>query len=318
MMNKTKKLTQGAMLLAIIGALIAIDRMSAYWFSELLVLMMPAVIIIYSSMYSLSDGFILSVGLLIISFLLGNFNLVYMVYVPIGIIVGLAYSYGVQRNLDKTSLMFIAMAVYVIGEIVAVFLISPLLGIPVSTMMEEIRLSVVETSNVYTKLLGINFLDILSSMGFDLSKTIIIMFIVSVILMGIMEGFLIHLISVFLLKRFKIKDLGSINIYDIKPNPVVAYVSFLSLFSLFFIRYIKNDVLYYIVVTISILGAIVLLYYGYLFVILYGVIVLKRNVGGLLMLMAFLVPGLFLVLVVVGFLYGAGPLRRYIESKAKV
>ena len=35
-MNETKKLTQGAMLLAIIGALILIDRMSTFLFTELL------------------------------------------------------------------------------------------------------------------------------------------------------------------------------------------------------------------------------------------------------------------------------------------
>lgn len=310
-MNKTKKLTQGAMMLAIIGALIAIDRMSAYWFSELLVLMMPAVIIMYSSMYSMSDGFILSVGLLIISFLLGYFNLIYLVYVPIGIVTGLAYSYGVKKNLDKTSLMFIAMIVYVLGEIIATFIVSPLLGMPISTMMEEIKLSLSETG----KIVGINYLDILTSMGFDISKLIIVIFIITVILMGIMEGFLIHLLSVFLLKRFKIKDLGTINLYDIKPNPILAYISFLSIFSVFFIRNIDNDILYYVLVTIAVLGAIVLLYYGYIFVLLFGVIVLKRNVGGLLMIIAFLVPGLLFGLIIIGFLYGTGPLRRYLEAK---
>ena len=313
MMNKTKKLTQGAMMLAIIGALIVIDRMTAYWFSELLVLMMPTVIVMYSSMYSLNDGFILSVGLLIISFLLGNFNYIYLVYVPVGIVTGLAYSYGVKRNLDKTSLMFIAMAVYVIGEIIATFVISPLMGMPITTLIEEVKLSLNETG----KLVGINYTDLLTSMGLDISKLLIVIFIFTVILMGILEGLLIHLLNVFLLKRFKIKDLGSINIYDIKPNPVVAYISFLSIFAVLFIKDIKNDTLYYILVTIAILGAIVLLYYGYLFMILFGVIVLKRNIGGLFVIIAFFFPVLLFALLIIGFLYGSGPLRRYIESKAQ-
>ena len=313
MMNKTKKLTQGAMMLAIIGALIVIDRMTAYWFSELLVLMMPTVIVMYSSMYSLNDGFILSVGLLIISFLLGNFNYIYLVYVPVGIVTGLAYSYGVKRNLDKTSLMFIAMAVYVIGEIIATFVISPLMGMPITTLIEEVKLSLNETG----KLVGINYTDLLTSMGLDISKLLIVIFIFTVILMGILEGLLIHLLNVFLLKRFKIKDLGSINIYDIKPNPVVAYISFLSIFAVLYIRDIKNETLYYVLVVIAILGAIVLLYYGYLFMILFGVIVLKRNIGGLFVIIAFFFPVLLFALLIIGFLYGSGPLRRYIESKAQ-
>ena len=51
--------------------------------------------------------------------------------------------------------------------------------------------------------------------------------------------------------------------------------------------------------------------------ILYGVIVLKRNVGAFIMFIAVMVPGLLFVLIIAGFLYGTGPLRRYIESKAK-
>ena len=72
-MNQTKKLTQGAMMLAIIGALILVDRVAAYFFTELIVLLIPVVIIMYSTMHTLSDGMVLSVGMIIISFLLGNF-----------------------------------------------------------------------------------------------------------------------------------------------------------------------------------------------------------------------------------------------------
>ena len=66
-MNKTKKLTQGAMMLAIMGALILIDRMTAYWFTEFVVLIAPIIIIMYSAMQSFKDGLLLSVGVVIIS-----------------------------------------------------------------------------------------------------------------------------------------------------------------------------------------------------------------------------------------------------------
>ncbi|MBQ1911247.1 MAG: hypothetical protein II174_06975, partial [Erysipelotrichaceae bacterium] len=64
-MNQTKKMTQGAMMLAITGALILIDRMTAYWFTEFVVLIMPIVLIMYATMHTLKDGVLLSVGLLI-------------------------------------------------------------------------------------------------------------------------------------------------------------------------------------------------------------------------------------------------------------
>ena len=107
-MNKTKKLTQGAMLLAILGALILIDRMTAYWFTEFVVLIAPIIIIIYIAMQSFKDGILLSVGVIIISFLLGNFQTTYLIYIPVGVITGLLYGFGVKKGLDKTTLLFIA------------------------------------------------------------------------------------------------------------------------------------------------------------------------------------------------------------------
>ena len=59
----------------------------------------------------------------------------------------------------------------------------------------------------------------------------------------------------------------------------------------------------------------VLAYYGYLFVVLYGIIVLKRNIGSFFVLLSFVIPVLLALLVILGFLYGAGPLRTYLEKK---
>ena len=312
-MNKTKKLTQGAMLLAIIGALIGIDRMSAYWFTELLVLMMPTVIIMYCTMYTLKDGVVLSVGLLIISLLLGNFQFIYLIYVPVGIVTGLAYAYGIKKNLDRTRLLLIAIFTYVIGEIIASFIIYPLLGFPISTVLAEFKETFTQTNGMFQMDLSQAFTNI----GLDFSKVLVIIYIVSVILMGIMEGVLIHILSVFILKRFKIIDLGRINLFDIKPNPYVAYLAALAIFGLFFISRIENETMYYVIFSIAIVGMLVLFYYGYLFVVLYGALVLKRNISVFILLIAFFAPALLSIVLIIGFLYGTGPLRFYLESKVQ-
>ncbi|MBQ5805205.1 MAG: DUF2232 domain-containing protein [Erysipelotrichaceae bacterium] len=310
-MNKTKKLTQGAMMLAIIGAMILIDRMTAYWFTELVVLIVPVVVILYSAMHTVKDGLVLSVGLIIISFLLGNFQFTYLIYVPVGILTGIVYSVGMKRNLDKQTLLFLAIMVYVVGEIIASFVVYPLLGFPVATMIAQYKTAMSEAGSIS----GISYETIFTSAGLDFDKILVVIYVFSTIVMGAMEGVLIHLLSVFLLKRFKIADLGRVNIWDLKPNPVLAYASFLSTFLFFVNRYVDNQIFYYVGMTIALLGTMILLYYGYLFVILYGVIVLKRNIGSFFILMAFFIPVLLIVLMILGFLYGSGPLRRYLESK---
>lgn len=313
-MNQTKKLTQGAMMLAIIGALILIDRMTAYWFTELLVLIMPVVIIMYSAMHTFNDGVMLSVGVIIIAFLLGNFQFTYLIYVPVGILTALTYSLGIKRGYDKQTLLMIAILTYVFGEIVATFVVYPILGFPIARMIEEYKVALGSAGSF----IGYDYAEMFALAGIDFGSVIVVLYVVSTILVGVMEGFLIHLFSIAMLKRFKIADLGSTNIWDIKPNKTVAYVCMILTFAMYFARLTDNQTIYYACITASILSSMVLMYYGYLFVILYGVIVLRRNVGSLFMILVFFVPILLVVLMLLGFLYGAGPLREYLERKKQV
>ncbi len=312
-MNQTKKLTQGAMMLAITGALILIDRMTAYWFTELVVLIMPIVIIMYTSMHTFKDGAMLCVGLAIIAFLLGNFQLTYLIYVPVGIVTALVYAWGIKKNMDKTRLLLSAIVTYTIGELVAAFIVYPLFGFPIARMLEEYKTSFDQMGS-FT---GMSYSSFFTALGLDFSKIIVIMYVMSTIIMGAMEGVLIHLLSVFLLKRFKIKDLGATSIFDMKPNPVLAYVSLFMASLMFLARFINNETFYYIAIVLSVCGMLVLFYYGYIFVVLFGLIVLRRNIGAFFILLCFFIPGLLFSLMILGFLYGSGPLRAYLETKAQ-
>lgn len=309
-MNKTKKITQGAMMLAIFGALILIDRLTAYWFTEFVVLIAPIIIIMYSAMQTFKDGLLLSVGVLIIAFLLGNFQLTYVIYVPVGVVTGIAYSYGIKNNFDKGRLLFISCFTYIVGELLASYVIYPLLGFPVSQMIEEFKTTLPQAGNM----LGIDYSAAFATMGLQLDNVLIILICITIVLMGAMEGFLIHLLSIFLLKRFKIVDLGRINIYDRKPNKVLAYVCFACVCLGFLVSYVDNQMIKDVMVVICVLGFIILLYYGYLFIAIYGAIN-RKNYGFIVTILCFFIPPLFLCLMIVGFLYGSGPLTNYIDNK---
>ena len=312
-MNKTKKLTQGAMMLAIFGALILIDRMTTYLFTEFVVLVAPIIIIMYSAMQTFKDGLLLSIGVLIIAFLLGNFQTLYIIFIPVGVVTGLVYAYGVNKGLDKSTLAFLACATYVVGEVVASYVIYPVLGFPVKQMIEEFKVALNQSGS----LAGVDYTSVFASAGFEIDKILVVIFLIATIFTGVMEGLLIHILSIFLLKRFKIKDLGRLNLWEIKPNKVIAYISFLSTFVFYFKDKITNENAYYIAITVAIIGAIILMYYGYLFICLYGSIVARRNIGLLFVIIAMFIPILLLALMIMGFLYATGPLRQYLENKVE-
>lgn len=305
-MNKTKKLTQGAMMIAIVGALILLDRLLANWFDTIIVLLAPVVIIMYSAMYTPKDGFFVSLGILFVAFLFGNTDLIYMIFIPVGVVNAMAYSIAVSKNASRRTVLLVSIISYVFGEIIATFVIYPLMGIPLLTQIAEMK-EMLGQMGTYKALFD--------QIGVNLDKIFMIAIAISTILTGIMEGVLIHLLAIFLLKRFKIKNLGNINIWEMKPNKILSYVCFISLFSLFLKADMIGDTLYYTLVSITLVAAIILIYYGYIFLILYGRLVIKKNIAPITVLLCFFFPPLLFSLVFLGFLYGSGPLRTFLENK---
>lgn len=313
-MNKTKKLTQGAMLMAIFGALVLIDRITAYWFTEFVVLVAPIVIVMYSAMYTKKDGVLLSVGIAILSFILGNFNTVYLIYIPVGIITGLAYSFTLTKTKNKTSLLLVAVGTYVISEIIVSYIVYPLIGIPISQQLSELSLMFEQISNGG----GVNYIETFETVGLDFKTLLALLLAISIVIVGIMEGIIIHILTIFMLRRFKIMNIENTSLWNIKSNPVLAYTCFGSLFLLFLNRFITNDIFKYASLIVSMLGTIVLLFYGYVYLVIYGRLVLKRNIGTLVILLSLFMPALLLGLAIIGFLYAAGPLRKQLEERVKV
>lgn len=311
-MNKTKKLTTGAMLLAIVGALMLINRQLSYMFEELIVMMAPVVIIIYSTMYDLKDGAILSISLLILGFLLGS-TYSYM-YLPISVIVGLGYSFGIKKNFDKKKLLIIAIVLFLLGEVAITFVVSPLLGIDIASQVAEMK-------TIYTDILSKSGLktDPMAQYGVSLNSLILVSLVLSTILIGIMEGLIIHILSIFLLYRFKIKTLNEGSIISFNLNPVVAYICFIATFGLYFINKIDNETVKLAVITLAMIGMIILTYYGYIFTVMYIKLKTgKKSVAFIIVLaIIFTMPLSIIILTILGFLYGAGPLKNLLADRGK-
>ena len=304
-MNKTKKLTQGAMLLALAGALMLIDRQLSFMLETFLLLIYPVVIIVYSSMYDLKDGAVLSFGLLVIGFLFGS--LTTHIYLPLAIILGIGYSYGVKKQFSKQQLLLVAVCLFILGEVLITFAIQPLLGLSIEQQLATLD----EMMAAYTEAIGAQ------SMGINLSLVMKASFVFAIFLVGLMEGFIVHMFAIMMLRRFKIKDIGSISVAELKISPLLAYLSFVALFGIFFAQKFESNEILFVILTICYMaGAVILIYNGYLFMLVYGRVVMQKNISLILILgIILLFPFSLFILIFLGFFYGAGPLERYLERK---
>lgn len=301
------------MLLAIIGALMLLDRQFSYFFDVYIVMIIPIVIIIYSAMYDIKDGGILSVCLLFLTFIIGSSSLNYLCYVPLGIIVGLGYSYFLKKNSSKQVLLLSSIVLYTIGEILIAFILMPILGINLADQVLQIKEALVSSSAS----MGLDFSAI------DLGALIPMTFVLSTIIMGLLEGFLTHVLTLLLLKKFKIKDVDNRNIVPLEPSITLTYVCIVLVFLMMITsRYLSglfvNDTIKYILLSSGMIGFLILCYFGYIYLIIFLKIKFQKNMSLFVILGTFLLfPFSLFVLMIVGFLYGSGPLKKYIIMNKK-
>lgn len=129
---KTKTLTKGAMLVAIIGALLLINKQLGVIVSDVAPLMVTPFVMVYSD--NLKEKCILSVSFIILGFLLGDITA--HIYIPAGVLVGLLLSVLLKKNLSGKRFVIYTILAFSVVEIAVVLLIYPLLG---TSLMQQVE-----------------------------------------------------------------------------------------------------------------------------------------------------------------------------------
>ncbi len=256
----------------------------------------------------------MSVCLLVIGVLFGTLST--YIYMPISIIVGILVCLAIKKGMDRRRVNIIASITYVIAEVLVAFVIFPLFGVSVSSQLDSMQ-------TVYDAM--VNMVGTSATVTFsNVSSLLAVVFIVATILTGVLEGYLTGILTTILLKKLKIKNIGINSPLDIKMPVYLAYILMLLVSISLFILKIpgleeKHATMVYIIMSLSVVASLVLAYYGYLFIIIYTSIRFGKK-NGLLVFLAcvLLFPLSYIILIVVGFLYGTGPLRIYLEKLLKL
>ena len=181
-MNSTKKLTEGAMMCALIGALLFINRQSAGMIDFALYWIIPLPIIMYTIKYGIKDASLVAVSTVLLAFIAGMPSGLY--YAILAAAVGLLYGHAVRNDREHHELLLISCGISIISAFLMMFVFSALFGYNLVDDIAYLTELVIPESfyNFIPKLL-----------------------ILSNIVMGLIEGLLIHLLAYIVLTRFKIK-----------------------------------------------------------------------------------------------------------------
>ena len=212
MRNDTRKLTEGAMTIAIIGVFVLIDRQLGGLLAPYILYIYPLPMLLYSAKYGLSASLPVLAGMLFILFIFTT--PASAIYFTGMIIIGLVYGSLVYRGASNKRIVITTMILGAIVEVVAMILMMGLFGYNV---MDEVT----EMQNIFEPFMD-GAPEYMQTNNFFLN-----MVAIATILNGILEGLICHFFGRILLKRFNIKMPKSEPIQEHFPPKIAGYIGIL-------------------------------------------------------------------------------------------
>lgn len=197
MNEKTRKITTGAMFTAIFSALMLINRQTGEIFAELIYFLLPIPMVGYASKYGFKSGLIAMFAMTFLSAFVSTPTAIFYAFSES--LIGLILGSGIHDQKPTGRLMLITMVLSVASTIGNLLLTAAISGITVQSeaaqMLEIMQDTIAkfglpaETAAIYESTLNI--------------RAISQILVISTILSGIVQGFIVFQLSLLILRRLK-------------------------------------------------------------------------------------------------------------------
>ena len=209
-MNKNiRMITEGAMMVAMIGAFLMIDRQLANVLENFLFWGFPLPVLLFTVKYGLRDGIICGICAIIVSFLFANLGSVFLVVCSVAI--GVIYGHGVHQKKNNWWLIIRTFIVSLIYYFITTYLFASFFGYD---MIEEGKAIFEMIQPLFQNDIPINSVD-------GLIQVIII---ITLVLTPLLQTIVVHLAAVILLKRLKLADIKVKPLAQILMPKVLAWI----------------------------------------------------------------------------------------------
>lgn len=198
--RKLNSITYGAIVCALIGALIYVNKLVGGYIELYLFWILPLPVIIYTIKFSVKQSIVMCVAALLLSFILGNPTS--LLYVFASEVAGIVYGYGVNKGKSSLFLIGSVVAVSLIVTIITTFLFAEVFGF--MSMAEEITYFEGIFSDVVNNYVtDVTLAEKVKAM-FD-HNFLTSIYYIATILASVCEGLVVHLLSYIILRRLKMK-----------------------------------------------------------------------------------------------------------------
>ncbi|MHB8097630.1 MAG: DUF2232 domain-containing protein [Erysipelotrichaceae bacterium] len=262
MKKQVRTITEGSVMLGIIGVLLFLNLQFGLLFQSFFVFIFPIPIIIYTLRYGLKNSIVLFFSAIIMTLMLGQFTTLF--YVITGLILGLVYGYGVLKNKSNDVIIAYSIFINALSVFLEIYVFAKVFGYDLAS---ELNLLMTEVSKIPEFSIVSNF-----------ESIVLALIPLYIIFVTVLQTLIVHSISIILLRRLGISYRKARPLHTLRL-PIWAGIPLM--FSLFSGPYLlKNDSVLFqaIGINLNIIAQVVLLFYGFCLIIFFSKRVNKKQI----------------------------------------
>ena len=281
MNRQVRKLTEGAMMCALFGLVLMINRQFAGILEIFFVYVLPLPLVVYTVKHGFKAGLVCAVSICFLSLMISTLSS--MVYSIVAVLIGLVYGELCRRKFSNGVLISVTMVLTMILEVMCCIVFAGVFGYDIyadaQLLMETFEASGLQLSGG----LGMNFFMLIA-----------VMFI---LLTGILEGILVHVFANVLMKRLKMQivPISPIALWNVPKW--VGYVSAVAFGSNYAAQLLQaGETVQLCTLAAGTVGSLVLVFFGYVACLMMGMVKYKKNLTLILIVLFVFIWPMYAVL----------------------
>lgn len=205
MNTKTKQISEGAMMIALVSIVLLLNRQTANFLEDFLFWLMSIPMLIYSAKYGMKMSVIVFVSSLLVGIMFAAPTT--MFYLGAALITGIAYGYGVRHNWNNRMLLSVSIIMELLSMLLVVVVLASIFGYNLLDEFSDV-FALIESSGlvINSKSITVTFLAILYAGT------------------SVLQGILLHVLAHLILTRIRISIQPLKPLQDIYYPKWVAYV----------------------------------------------------------------------------------------------
>lgn len=259
MNQKSLKITTGAMVTAIFGVMLLLNRQTGNLLEEVFLYLYPIPMVAYAAMYGMKSGTAVFAAMSLLSLLFGNFTTIF--YAVSQAFIGLIFGGCLYHRVDTIKTLFAVMLLSAVMNLLNTVVLGFLFGFDLNQEAAEMQ----TIMNSAFEQAGIALPEgLLSS---DYLKQMIV---ISMIILGVIQGFIVYEVSLLILRRLRFPVSRLRPVFSYHPPKWTGYVALAAFFGYnsTLLRPMENTLLQQILMTAGIFGYVYLICFGFIAVLL--------------------------------------------------